>query len=197
MTRILVVYGTTDGHTASIARRLGEALTRHGVLADVVQARETGLRPAGYDGVIVAASVHGGVYQPVVRRWVRRHAAVLDDMPTAFVSVSLGLLQAEPAVRNAVEDIVSRFLRETGWRPTLTQSVAGAVLFTKYGWLKRRLMRRIVAKAGGPTDTTRDHVFTDWEALDRFARSFAHEVEVDVHAGAREAVAPTERGAHA
>ena len=177
MTRILVVFGTTDGHTATVARRLGESLTGRGVIADVVQARDTGLRPAGYDGVIVAASVHGGVYQPEVRQWVRRHAAVLDDMPTAFVSVSLAILQPEPDVQLAATDTVEQFLDETGWRPTLTRSVAGALLYTKYGWLKRRLMRRIAARAGGPTDTTRDYVYTDWTEIDRLADSFAEEVE--------------------
>jgi menaquinone-dependent protoporphyrinogen oxidase len=34
-------------------------------------------------------------------------------------------------------------------------------------------MKRIVAKAGGDTDTTRDYEYTDWEDLRRFAQDFA------------------------
>jgi menaquinone-dependent protoporphyrinogen oxidase len=176
MTRILVVYASTDGHTAHIANRLGDRLSAHDAIVDVVNARETHLGPAGYDGVIVAASVHTGTYQPEVRLWVRRHAALLNDMPTAFVSVSLGILQKEPEVQREVTATVERFLTDTGWRPTFTRSVAGAVLYTQYGWVKRRLMRSIVAKANGPTDTTRDHVFTDWAEVDRLADSFAAQV---------------------
>ncbi len=176
MTRILVVYASTDGHTARIARRIGDRLSDRDAIVDVVNARETHLGPAGYDGVIVAASVHTGTYQPEVRLWVRRHAPLLNDMPTAFVSVSLGILQKEPDVQREVAAIVVRFLAEVGWRPTVTRSVAGAVLYTQYGWVKRRLMRYIVAKAKGPTDTTRDYVFTDWADVDRLADTFAAKV---------------------
>jgi menaquinone-dependent protoporphyrinogen oxidase len=34
-------------------------------------------------------------------------------------------------------------------------------------------MKRIVGKAGGSTDTTRDHEYTDWNDLRDFARTFA------------------------
>jgi menaquinone-dependent protoporphyrinogen oxidase len=50
--------------------------------------------------------------------------------------------------------------------------VAGALPYTRYNWLKRWIMRRIVAKAGGDTDTTRDFEYTDWEDLRAFARTF-------------------------
>jgi len=31
----------------------------------------------------------------------------------------------------------------------------------------------ISKRKGGPTDTSRDHEFTDWTAVDRFAHQFA------------------------
>jgi menaquinone-dependent protoporphyrinogen oxidase len=51
--------------------------------------------------------------------------------------------------------------------------VAGALLYTQYGWLTRWFMKRIVTKAGGDTDTTRDYEYTDWNDLRTFAREFA------------------------
>jgi menaquinone-dependent protoporphyrinogen IX oxidase len=36
MTRILILYGTTDGHTAKIARRLSDTLRSRGADTDVV-----------------------------------------------------------------------------------------------------------------------------------------------------------------
>jgi len=176
MTRILVVYATTEGHTAQIARRLSDRLSVRNAIVDVVNARATHLGPSGYDGVIVAASVHTGTYQSEVRHWVRRYAALLNDMPTAFVSVCLGVLQKEPEVQREVAATVEQFVSQTGWQPTLTRSVAGAVLYTRYGWVKKRLMRYIVSKVNGPTDMTRDHVFTDWADLDRLADTFGAEV---------------------
>ena len=35
------------------------------------------------------------------------------------------------------------------------------------------MMQRIVAKAGGDTDTTRDFEYTDWNDLRSFAEDFA------------------------
>ena len=177
MTRILVVFATTDGHTARIARRLGDRLLAHDAIVDVVDARETHMGPSGYDGVVVAASVHTGAYQPELRAWVRRYAALLNDMPTAFVSVCLGVLQKEPEVQRDVAATVRRFLSQNGWTPTFTRSVAGAVLYTQYGWVKKRLIRYVVSRANGPTDMTRDHVFTDWAEVDALADTFASEVE--------------------
>jgi len=35
------------------------------------------------------------------------------------------------------------------------------------------VMKWIAGKAGGSTDTSRDHEYTDWDALGRFAAEFA------------------------
>ena len=51
----------------------------------------------------------------------------------------------------------------------MTATFAGALRYSRYGWLKRRLMRSIARREGGDTDTSRDHVYTDWDAVDRFA----------------------------
>jgi menaquinone-dependent protoporphyrinogen oxidase len=173
MARVLILYGTIDGHTAKIARRLGDTLALRGIDVDVVNAALARARPVGYDGVIVAASVHIGNYQPEVQHWARAHAPELAEVPTAFISVCLGVLQHESEVQEEVAATPRRFLSSVGWEPTITKVVAGAVLYTQYGLLKRWMMRRIVAKAGGDTDTSRDYEYTDWADLDRFADEFA------------------------
>ena len=126
-----VLYGTTDGHTAKIAANVGLALRALGAAVDVVEAESTEVRPEMYTGVIVAASVHARGYQPAVLRWVRRHAEALEKRPSAFLSVSLGVLQQDPKVQQELANIVNEFLRTTGWQPAMTQNVAGALLYTK------------------------------------------------------------------
>lgn len=173
MPRMLVVYGTTDGHTAVIARELGTALSECGARVDVVEAKYGSSKPSprGYDGVIVAASVHIGGFQPNVLHWLRANREALARRPTAFVAVCLAVLQPESEVHQEVEEIIARFLRRAHWVPTLRRTVAGAIPFTRYGWLKRTVMRRIARKMGMATDTSRDYVFTDWDDLKGFARS--------------------------
>jgi menaquinone-dependent protoporphyrinogen oxidase len=176
MRHILIVYGTTDGHTRKIVQVLAEDLRANLCCVDVLDAGGGGplcrLSPESYDGVIVAASVHIGDYQRAVARWVRMHAPMLNTMPTAFLSVCLAVLEKDPAAHEEISRIMNRFLSRCGWRPAIAKLVAGALPYTRYGWLKRQMMKRIAAKAGGDTDTTRDFEYTDWNDLRDFARDF-------------------------
>lgn len=175
MPRVLIVYGTTDGHTQKIADVLAHTLRDAGCREEVYDAARVppDLRLEDYAGVVVAASVHLGAYQRTVRRWVRSRAAVLARMPSVFVSVCLGVLERRPEVQRDLQEILERFVRETGWRPAVVKVVAGALRWSRYGWLKRWMIKRIVAKAGGDTDASRDREYTDWEDLRAFAREFA------------------------
>ena len=176
MPRTLVLFGTTDGQTAKIAAAIGATLRTDDITVDVIDAGVVPVKPEDYDAVVVAASVHAGGYQRAVRRWVRAHAAALGARPTAFVSVCLGVLQPDPKVQREVTDIASRFAAGAGWRPSVIKTVAGALPYTRYNWFKRWMMRRIVAKAGGDTDTSRDYEYTDWADLRAFTQQFARTV---------------------
>jgi menaquinone-dependent protoporphyrinogen oxidase len=178
-----VVYGTTDGHTAKVAGSLTEALRKQGAGADMIDVRDDRLGPIGYDGVIVAASLHAGGYQRSVKRWVQTHLVTLREMQTAFVSVCLGVLQHDPTVDRDLAAKIERFLATTGWHPGERKIVAGALLYTRYNWITRWVMRRIVRKAGGDLDTSRDYEYTDWKDLQLFATHFLDLVHQRVSVG--------------
>jgi len=172
MPRLLILYGTTDGHTAKVAQFLADQLHSHGADVDLLEAGTSDPDPRDYTAVIVAASVHAGGYQKAVVRWVRTHAEALSYTPSAFVSVCLGVLQPSPKVERDLTRITNRFAAQTSWDPPCIKRVAGAVPYTRYGWLKRMVMRQIVKKAGGSTDVSRDHEYTDWADLRAFTRAF-------------------------
>ena len=176
MARILVLYGTTEGHTAKVAQVIGETLHALGFDTDVTEAGTFDPSPRHYQGVIVAASVHGGQYQRPVGFWVRRHAADMGALPSAFVSVCLSVRDRNPKTAAESGAIAQRFLESVKWRPGTTKIVAGALPYTRYNILMRWIMKRIVAKAGGDTDTSRDYVYTDWDDLRAFAREFGRRV---------------------
>ncbi len=182
MPKILVLYGTTHGHTAKIAGAVAETLRTHNIDVDIASIGPTAPAPHAYDAVIVAASVHAGAFQKPVRQWVRRYAAPLSARPTAFVSVCLSVLRHEPAVQAEVAAIATRFFTATGWRPTISVTFPGALPYTHYGRLTRWLMKRIVASAGGDVDTSRDYEYTDWNAVRTFADQFAARIRLDTAA---------------
>lgn len=174
MFKILIVYGTTDGHTKKVANRIAQICRDAGGSADVFDSKRSVLvaRPENFDGVIVAASVHRGRYQGAVTQWVRRQIAGLKNKPTAFVSVCLGVLQQEQKVKAEVAKILRVFFEKTGWQPISVLNLAGAIPYTRYNFFKKWIMKRIARKTGGGMDLRLDYEYTNWTELEEFIREF-------------------------
>ena len=171
MAKVLVVYGTAYGQTQRIARRIVDQLTvwGHGVCLYKGDDLPSNLLVDEYDAFVMAASIIRGRHQRYIRDFVRRHAVRLNAVPSAFVSVS-GAAQGSLAQAREYIDV---FLRQTGWRPRFATSFAGCMAYTQYGPILRWITKIVSRRRGGPTDTTRDHDFTDWDAVDRFAERLA------------------------
>lgn len=177
MAKLLIAYGTTEGHTRKISEFVAEIARRDGhevVLLDGTSSAAAAVA-RDYDAVIVAASVHEGRHQSAITHFVKDNVPWLNHLPSAFLSVCLAIAAADPKSKTEAEDILRQFLAETGWQPARTRCIAGALLYTRYNFLKRFLMRLIAQRAGGDTDTSRDYEYTDWEDLRRFIAAFLDE----------------------
>ena len=178
MSRVLLLYASTEGQTKLVAERIAHTLREKGHSVELLPADTDPARldPAAYDGVIVGASIHYGHHPAYLRKLIRRHGDALAARPSAFFSVSLsaGGPRPKPA---AAQRYIDKFLRKTGWRPHLVASIAGAVRYSLYGPIKRRVMIVFVGLGGGETDTSRDYEYTDWDAVARFAGDFAQRLK--------------------
>lgn len=168
--RIAVVYSTTEGQTEKIARHIGKRLQEHGADVAVMHAREI---PLDYtlensDAIIMGASIHVGQHQDSLKDYVIDHADTLNEMPSAFFSVSLTAHDEHEKARN----FTLQFQNQTGWKPPFAEAFAGALKYTEYNFLKRALMKSIAEKNGANTDTSRDWEYTDWDKVTRFADAF-------------------------
>jgi menaquinone-dependent protoporphyrinogen oxidase len=176
MSRILIVYGTTEGHTKEIAERLATAIEAEGSDVRLCNA-ESASGPEvteNIDGVLVGGSVHLGQYQASLREFVQRNRDLLTRVPSAFFSVSLLAADSGEGAANEIEAIQQRFFRKTGWRSRRVENFAGALLYTRYNVFIRQVFKLIVKSRGrAETDTSRDYDLTDWPAVDRFAREFS------------------------
>ena len=158
--RLLILYASRYGQTEKIAKRIAASA---GVLSDVVAAADVEtLSLQKYDALIVASSVYFGKHDRKIEKFVRRNLLLINDMQSAFVSVS----------GSKDEALVHEFSRRTGWIPAIHVAFAGGEPYTKYGLFTRWLMRSIAKKHGRQVDIRRDYDFTDWDAVDRFARDF-------------------------
>jgi menaquinone-dependent protoporphyrinogen oxidase len=167
----LIAYASGEGQTETIANRIAERLRGRGATATVSNLSGESPSLDGVDQVVVGASIHAGSYQKTAREWARKHHERLNVMPSWFISVSL--TEAEPGHHAEIQPLIDKFLDQTGWTPTGVQSWAGALKYSKYNWLIKRIMRRIARGKGDFSDMSRDYDLTDWDAVDAFALNLA------------------------
>lgn len=173
--RILIVYASHYGQTAKVAQFVAERLVSMGATVRLSKVGDFPrlIAPGLYDGVIIGASINYGKHQRSIRRFARANRDELQRLPSAFYSVSGAACSPDEAPRATARQYIADFVRETGWQPAITESVAGAMAYTKYAPPVRWLLKLIARKEGGPADTTRDYEYTDWEQVRRFADRFA------------------------
>jgi menaquinone-dependent protoporphyrinogen oxidase len=179
MCEVPVFYTTSSGHTQRIAEHLAARLRLSGIASGAVNLADSGAERISWPevrGAVVAVPLRLGCFDRSARAFASRCRVPLSAMPSLFVAVSLSAASQQPGERESALDEAKRFIVETGWTPSSVASVAGALSYTRYNALVRWMMRRYAAREGNPTDTTRDHVLTDWQTIDRLADDLAEQV---------------------
>ncbi len=175
MAKVVVVYGTTEGHTRRVAKRAAARLRAAGLETEVhdATALEGPVVSAGLAGVLIAASVHHRRHQAAVTHFIHTNLERLRQLPTAFISVSLTAALPDATYQDEARSYVNELLDATGWRPDATLRLAGALKYAEYDFFKRLLLGLLERRLGAGVVGGEDAEFTDWEALDRFVDAFA------------------------
>lgn len=172
---ICVLYASKEGQTARIAEYIAQVIRDRGHHAQTIDVRDaTAADLRGCDGVVIGSSIHMGKHDKHAVAFAREHLPTLERLPSAFFSVSLAAYgDPDEAAR-----YVAEFEEATGWRPLRVARFSGALLYTQYGFLKRRILKKIATEAPGGlgTDTSRDYVYTEWDGVTRFAEGFLRDV---------------------
>jgi len=180
--KLLVVYASHDGQTEKIARFLADHLR--------AMHHEVRLMDAGhpvpavavndFQAMVIGAPVRMMKYPLSIVNFVRANRARLTQVPTAFFSVCMAVASDSEAKRREAGQWPEKLFSQTGWRPTRVTTFAGALRYTRYNILVRWMMKRIAKSEGASTDTSRDHEYTDWAAVGRFAAEFVQEANSGV-----------------
>jgi menaquinone-dependent protoporphyrinogen oxidase len=173
--RILIVFGTTEGHTRELCHFAARALNEAGHTATVEPAagEAPDVRLTAYDAVLLAGSLHVGRYQPALVAFARSHAGELNAKAAGFISVSLAAAGESPDDWKGLEQCVDAFAHETGWTPSAVHHAAGAIRYSQYDFFKRLAIKHIAARRGRKTVTSQDYDLTDYDALRAFVLGFA------------------------
>ncbi len=168
---ILVIYGTTEGQTRKIAEWTATYIRDR---EDHVDLRDSAA-PMSLDlelfhAFIIAASVHQQYHQETITNFAIAHRKLLNARPSAFISVSLSaVLEGE---RTEAQRYVDHFVSVTGWQPSMTLLLGGALRFAEYDYFQEQIVKFIVMKGGRAALTESDREFTDWKALTGFVDTF-------------------------
>lgn len=190
MKRVLVLYATVEGQSLKVAEHAARRLRLKGHevrLLDVSEVRAP-FALSDYRAALLVAPVHVSRHPRPMLRFVSEHRAELAAMPAHFLSLSLSEAGVELASatdaqrsrsRSDVEHLTTLLCQATGFPAERVTPVAGCLAYSRYGLVKRLVMRYIAQKSGGSSDTSHDHEYTDFarvdQAVDAFCRDFSSE----------------------
>jgi menaquinone-dependent protoporphyrinogen oxidase len=174
MARYVVVYASREGQTRSVAERVAEELRAQAHDADAFdhRAAEAEAAVAHADAVVLAGSVHMGRIHDGLARFSERCAVPLSGRPSALIVVCLTASKHGPEAEATMQGYVAAFLRATTWKPDVVEFVAGALRPSRLGFLRRTLVTFLSRQEGRPVPPEGVE-FTDWEAVQRFARTLS------------------------
>jgi menaquinone-dependent protoporphyrinogen oxidase len=178
MAAILILFASFDGQAERIAQRVAQALAARGHATTLLPARAptAAAEIERADAVIVGGAIRYGRHARELEALVRAQSGRLAQRHGAFFSVSMSAARPGEGLAQA-RRYVDDFVRRTGWHPRSVALFAGALRYTRYNPFVRFMMRLISSSTGAATDTSRDHEYTDWRAVDRFAGEQATRLE--------------------
>ncbi|MBA3057979.1 menaquinone-dependent protoporphyrinogen IX dehydrogenase [Rhodoferax sp.] len=168
MSKILVLYSTTDGHTQRICERLQQVMAQPGHAVTVAPlAQADGLDLECFDKIVIGASIRYGKHQPMVKQFIDRRQALLERKSNAFFSVNIVARKPEKN-RPDTNPYLIKYLRTLSWQPQLLGVFAGKLDYPRYGVMDRFMIRLIMFMTNGPTDPKAVVEFTNWQQVEAF-----------------------------
>lgn len=178
MKKILLAYATVEGQTEKIAAAIRDQLAAAGADVTLLHVREAKETPEpdlpSFDLLVFGASVHMQKIEKEMAAFIERHQDIIRDKARSLFVVSMAAASNDPAERKKSLDVIRQSVRrQVPVEFEDEEMIAGALMYTKYNWLVRWIMKRISAKEGGSTDTTRDQEYTDWKQVAAYAARLA------------------------
>jgi len=186
--RILVGYVTRSGYTRTVAQAIAKNLTEHGHLVELADLELCLRRPAEYDAVVLGAPIRFGHHSDAIKTFIAENREALSGRPSAFFSVDKNAYRSrspDPAGH------LEKLFAEVGWRPARAIAIAGKIDYREHTWARRIMMRLASKRRGAPTDTSRDHVLTDWTRVASFCEQLSRDLAPRISSVRSPSVAPS------
>jgi menaquinone-dependent protoporphyrinogen oxidase len=122
-----------------------------------------------YKTIIIGASIRYGKYRKEVYSFVEDNIQILNMRENAFFSVNVVARKPEKSTPNT-NPYLKKFLSNIKWEPKNLGVFAGKIEYPKYKFIDKYAIKFIMWITKGPTDTSKTYEFTNWKAVEDFAR---------------------------
>ncbi|QEP41879.1 menaquinone-dependent protoporphyrinogen IX dehydrogenase [Ectothiorhodospiraceae bacterium BW-2] len=170
MSKILIIFSTTDGHTQKICSRLQEIIENSNnqvTLSPISEADSIDLN--SFDKIVIGASIRYGKHSPEIYKFINNNAQKFEHKPNAFFSVNVVARKPEKSQPNT-NPYLQKFLAQITWKPKKLAVFAGKIEYQKYSFFDRLMIRLIMKVTHGPTDPKTNVEFTNWSQVDDFGQ---------------------------
>jgi len=169
MSNILIIYSSVDGHTKTICERIEDVIknSSNTTLMSLDDAANGDI--SKYDRIVIGASIRYGKHRPSLFNFIEKNLDLLNSKYSAFFTVNIVARKPE---KNTVKTnpYMIKFLKKSPWKPNLLDVFAGKLDFPTYNFSDKYIIKFIMWITKGPTDTSKVYEFTNWAAVDDFAK---------------------------
>jgi len=169
MTKSLVIYSSTDGHTKTICERIINFSKENNIVKIVSLDQVADLDLYEFDKIVIGASIRYGKHSKKLYRFIQSNINLLNDKQGVFFSVNV---VARKPKKNTPDTnpYIKKFLKISNWTPKKIGVFAGKVDYPNYNFFDKYIIKLIMFITDGPTNTSQSYEFTDWSKVDIFAK---------------------------
>lgn len=170
MSKIILIYSSTDGHTQEICSRLCHNIEKEGhevVLTSIDDVGRFDLKD--FEKIVIGASIRYGKHRPHVYTFIDDNLQVIDAKLNAFFSVNV-VARKPHKNQPSTNPYLRKFLSQTSWQPKKLAVFAGKIDYLKYNLADRLMIKMIMWMTKGSIHPDTAFEFTDWAKVDEFAR---------------------------
>ena len=165
----IIIYSTIDGQTKKICEKIISTSYQNKSIDMCSVEDVTTFNLNDYSKIIVGASIRYGKHSPKIYQFVDNNIGILREKFTAFFTVNV---VARKKNKNTPETnpYMKKFLELSNWEPTILGVFAGRIDYPSYKFIDKQMIRLIMFITKGPTDTSREYEFTDWDEVEKFSK---------------------------
>ena len=170
--KTLIIFSTVDNHTKKISDYISRFLDSKDSI-DVVNLEIINkYNLENYNRIIIGASIRYGKFRKNLYEFISKNKIHLDKKVSCFFGVNLVARKKEKNTPETNPYII-KFLKKTKSKPNLVGVFAGSLEYSKYKISDKIIIKFIMWITDGPTDTSRNYEFTDWNDVKNFSKKIS------------------------